>query len=194
MSLRPAIFLDKDGTILRNVPYNADPEKMVFMPGAREGLTRLAGLLWPLVIVTNQPGLALGKFGRAQLHRMHRHMAAMFAEAGATLAGFYFCPHHPDLGHDGRTTACLCRKPRPGLLRAAASRLRLDLGRSWLIGDILDDIEAGRRAGCRTILIDNGNETEWHLNAWRRPHWRAPDLRMASDRILAMTTATEGHQ
>lgn len=186
MALTPAVFLDKDGTVLQDIPYNTDPAKMVFAPGVCEGLFRLAVLGLPLIIITNQPGIALGKFDYHALRGMQRRLARMFEDAGAQLAGFYFCPHLPvDHRHDG-ALPCACRKPQPGLLLKAAQEHAIDLRRSWFVGDILDDIEAGRRAGCRTVLIDNGNETEWRVNPWREPDLRVPDFASAS-RVLAET-------
>src|SRR5690606_33403164 len=116
---------------------------------------------------TNQPGIALGTFGLDEIEVMRGHLSHMFQHTGARLAALYFCPHHPNGLVPAYAHCCGCRKPAPGLLFAAAEDQQIDLPRSWLVGDILDDIEAGRRAGCRTVLIDNGNETEWALNAMR---------------------------
>jgi len=172
----PAIFLDKDGTVLQDVPYNVDPAQMMFAPGAREGIERLARLRLPLIVVTNQPGIALRKFDFKALAGMKQRLRQMFQEAGAALDGIYVCPHHPDGSLAAYARSCACRKPAPGLLLAAARQHHIDLPRSWFIGDILDDVEAGRRAGCRTVLIDNGNETEWIMNARRRPDHCVADL------------------
>ena len=101
------------------------------------------------------------------------------------LAGSYFCPHHPEGQVPAYAVQCSCRKPQPGLLLQAAQAHRLNLARSWFVGDILDDIEAGRRAGCRTILLDNGNETEWVLNPDRQPHYYAASIDTAAGIILA---------
>ncbi|MDS1139720.1 HAD family hydrolase [Pusillimonas sp. SM2304] len=185
MALRPAVFLDKDGTVLQDVPYNADPVKMVFAPGARQGISRLAQLNMPIIIVSNQPGIALGKFGFDELCGMQQRLRQMFLALGARLAGFYFCPHHPDGLLPAYARVCDCRKPAPGLLLLAAERHHIDLSRSWFVGDILNDIEAGRRAGCQTVLIDNGNETEWMMNEWRTPDYRLPDLDAASHLLAA---------
>jgi len=104
---------------------------------------------------------------------------------GVVLDAVYHCPHHPE-GSDARyALACDCRKPEPGLLLRAAHEHRLDLGRSWLIGDILDDVEAGRRAGCRTVLLDVGSETEWRGGRLREPDRVAKSLTEAVDAILA---------
>lgn len=160
-----AIFLDKDGTLLENVPYNVAPAHMRLAPGVAEGLARLGSLGLPLIVVSNQPGLALGYFDAPALAGMWRHLAHLMTQAGARPTAFYHCPHAPVDGQPG----CACRKPQPGLLRQAARAFDIDCQASWMIGDILDDIEAGRRAGCRTILVDNGGETQRRPGPWRRP-------------------------
>lgn len=184
MALRSAIFLDKDGTVLQDVPYNVDPANMIFAPGAAAGLARLALLGVPLYVITNQPGIALGRFCLDDLADMQQHLSQMFTQVGATLDGLYFCPHHPEGTVPQYACECECRKPAPGLLLHAAKQHGIDLARSWLIGDILNDIEAGNRAGCQTILIDNGNETEWDLDQGRTPDYRVADLEEASRLVL----------
>ncbi|MGE5594979.1 MAG: D-glycero-alpha-D-manno-heptose-1,7-bisphosphate 7-phosphatase [Hyphomicrobiales bacterium] len=179
-----AVFLDKDGTLVHDVPYNADPARIALMPGALEGLARLADAGYELVVVSNQSGVARGYFPAAALRAVERRLQELAAPAGVRFAGFYFCPHLPGGSVPRYACECVCRKPRPGLILRAAADLGLDLGGSWLIGDILHDIEAGRRAGCRTVLLDNGHETEWDLGALRTPHILAADLREAADRIL----------
>ena len=165
-ALAGAIFLDKDGTLLENVPYNVDPAHMRLAPGVADGLALLGRLGLPLVVVSNQPGLGLGYFDTAALTGMWRHLQHLMTQAGAPAAGFYYCPHPPVDG----LPACPCRKPRPGLLDQAALELAIDCRTAWMIGDILDDVEAGRRAGCHTVLVDNGGETQWRLGDHRRPH------------------------
>lgn len=159
----PAIFLDKDGTLIDDVPWNVDPAAMRLAPGAAAGLARLGAsavtAAMPLVVITNQPGVALGRFAESALIGVRARLAQMMAAAGARLTGFYHCPHAP--APRGAAPHCRCRKPAPGLLLRAAATFGIDLARSWMIGDILDDVEAGRRAGCRTILLDRGNETLW---------------------------------
>ncbi|MEC5406068.1 HAD-IIIA family hydrolase [Paraburkholderia sp. MPAMCS5] len=182
--LQPAVFLDKDGTLLDDVPYNIQPSLMRLAPGAREALTLLASQPFTLFVISNQSGVALGKFARASLKDVEAELARVFAVCGASLSGAYWCPHHPEGTVAPYATACDCRKPAPGLLLRAAREHRLDLARSWFIGDILDDVEAGNRAGCRTILLDNGHETEWIEGPKRVPTARAPDLYEAA-RIVA---------
>lgn len=181
---RPAIFLDKDGTVIVDVPYNVDPALIRLAPGAPEGLRALHDAGYPLIVVSNQSGVARGLFPEAALGPVRDRLGEMLAAHGAPLAGFHHCPHHPEGSVAIYARDCDCRKPRPGLITAAAAEHAIDLGRSWLVGDILDDVEAGRAAGCRTVLIDNGNETEWHLTPGRTPHHRAADLAEAARIIL----------
>ncbi|HEX5125532.1 MAG TPA: HAD family hydrolase [Rhodocyclaceae bacterium] len=164
-----AIFLDKDGTLLVDAPYNVEPTNMVLADGAAQALALLGDLGAPLAVISNQAGVALGKFSEKQLGAVHDRLAELFKECGAKLAGFYYCPHHPDGSVPRYAMACDCRKPAPGLLWRAAEDLGVGMENCWMVGDILDDVEAGRRAGCNTILIDNGNETEWFVNDLRRP-------------------------
>ena len=177
-----AVFLDKDGTLVEDVPYNVDPALLRFTPNAVEALRLLAEAGYRLIVVSNQPGLATGRFSRADFARLRHALAERVrAEAGIALAGIYVCPHAP--GESGRAS-CLCRKPSPGLLHQAAVALRLDLAQSWIVGDILDDVEAGRRVGCRSVLLDVGNETEWRLTPLRTPHHRCADLLAAAPIIV----------
>jgi histidinol-phosphate phosphatase family protein len=170
-----AVFVDKDGTLIEDVPYNVDPARVRLAPGAADAVASLADAGFQIFVVSNQPGVALAKFPEAALAGVEARLRALLPRP---LDGFYYCPHAP---RDG----CACRKPASGLIERAAGEHRLDLRRAWMIGDILDDVEAGRRAGCRTVLIDNGNETEWRLGPAREPHFVAPDLGHAAAVILA---------
>lgn len=165
--LRPAVFIDKDGTLVHNVAFNVDPAKLSFLPGALDALRQLQAQGFALLVVTNQSGLAQGLFTRAQFARLQAALEArLAAEAGVRLLGLEVCPHAP--GPSG-APRCLCRKPAPGMLQRAACRHSLDLARSWMVGDILDDVEAGHRAGCRSILLDSGGETVWRRSPMREP-------------------------
>jgi D-glycero-D-manno-heptose 1,7-bisphosphate phosphatase len=182
--MQPAVFLDKDGTLLDDVPYNVDVSLMRLAPGAREALTMFAAHPVALFVISNQPGVALGKFGIAALSEMEAELRRLFAECGATPGGVYCCPHHPGGRVARYATTCDCRKPAPGMLLRAAREHPLDLARSWFIGDILDDVEAGNRSGCRTVLLDNGHETEWLDGQFRVPTARADDLHEAARLVL----------
>mgnify|MGYP001168677398 CR=1 FL=1 len=168
-SRRPALFLDKDGTLVHDVPYNVDPGKIALAEGAGPALARVAAQGFALVVVTNQSGVARGYFAEDALHRVHGRLAALLRPHRVELSGFYWCPHHPEGTVPTFARECACRKPGPGLLHRAAAELGLDLQRSWMIGDILNDVEAGCRAGCRTILLDSGGETEWLPGSCRTP-------------------------
>ncbi|MPZ13117.1 MAG: HAD-IIIA family hydrolase [Chloroflexi bacterium] len=153
-SSAPAVFLDKDGTLIDDVPYNVDPGRVVLTKGAIEGLRLLHAAGFRLVIVTNQSGVARGLFPESALVAVEERLRELLASAGVPLVGFYYCPHHPDGVVRAYARACGCRKPEPGLILRAADELRLDLARSWTIGDISSDVEAGRRAGVRSILLE----------------------------------------
>ncbi|MGE5638715.1 MAG: D-glycero-alpha-D-manno-heptose-1,7-bisphosphate 7-phosphatase [Clostridia bacterium] len=174
MAVTPAVFLDKDGTLVEDVPYNVDSARVRLGPGAEAAVRSLAAHGYRLIVVSNQGGVGLGRLRETDLVVLNGRLQRLLDGA---LAGFYYCTHHPRAG-------CDCRKPRPGLIFRAAAEQRLDLARSWMIGDILDDVEAGRRAGCRTCLIDNGNETEWKRGAAREPHHVAADLAAAAAHIV----------
>ncbi len=184
-----AVFLDKDGTLIEDVPYNVDPDRMQWMPGAVTGLRSLHQAGYRLIVVSNQSGVARGYFPEVALVGVEARLHQMLGAIGVPLSGFYYCPHHPQGRVTSYAIACGCRKPQPGLVQRAAQEQGLDLGQSWLIGDILHDVEAGRRAGCRTILLDNGHETEWQLSRQRLPHHLVPDLAAAAQIILALATS-----
>lgn len=179
-----AVFLDKDGTLVENLPYNVDPERIRLTRGALEGLAELHAAGYLLVVVSNQSGVARGFFPESALAGVERRLRGLLGEAGLRLAGFYYCPHHPEGKVAAYARECECRKPHPGLLVQAARDLELDLEACWMVGDILDDVEAGRRAGCRTVLLDNGGETEWITSPQRLPDWTVPDLAAAASAIL----------
>jgi D-glycero-D-manno-heptose 1,7-bisphosphate phosphatase len=186
-----AVFLDKDGTLIDDVPFNVDPQRIRLAPQAGPALRLLRGAGYALFMASNQSGVARGLFPARALDAVRRRIESLLAEHDARLDGFYFCPHHPDGSVARYAIACECRKPLPGLLRRAARDHGVALDRSWMIGDILDDIEAGRRAGCRTVLIDNGNETEWLDGPYREPTTVAENLLQAAVAIRAMDDSVD---
>ncbi len=179
-----AVFLDKDGTLVEDLPYNVDPDRIRPVEGAWESLRLLHAAGYHLIVVSNQSGVARGLFTEEDLLPVEKWLRWIFSAAGAPLAGFYYCPHHPQGKVRRYAVECLCRKPQPGMLYQAAEEHGIDLAASWMIGDILDDIEAGNRAGCRTILIQNNHETEWNLTPWRRPDFMMKDL-VSAARLIA---------
>lgn len=185
-----AVFLDKDGTLVEDVPYNVDPARVRLTRGAAEGLRALHAAGYGLFVISNQSGVARGYFPEAALAAVEARVRELLHEAGVPLAGFYYCPHHPKGVVPAYAIACACRKPAPGLIERAAREHGLDLARSWFVGDILDDVQAGRAAGCRTVLLDTGHETEWRLTPERQPHHKAADLAEAAA-LIAATPAGE---
>lgn len=181
----PAVFLDKDGTLIPDVPYNVDPAKIELASGAGEALRSLSHAGYKLIVISNQSGVARGYFEEAALAGVKARLQELLNPDGVMLSGFYYCPHHPTGSIEHYRIDCLCRKPKPGLILKAAEDHEIDLSMSWMIGDILNDVEAGRKAGCKTILIDNGNETEWILSPDRIPDYRVADLRQAAAIVQA---------
>lgn len=135
-------------------------------------------------MISNQSGVARGFFPEEALAPVAARLRDVLARAGVPLSGFYYCPHHPDGCRPAYAVQCTCRKPRPGLIERAAREHAIDLSRSWVVGDILDDIEAGRRAGCRAVLLRNGGETEWRRSPLRRPHAAVTNLLEAARVIV----------
>ena len=183
--MRRAVFLDKDGTLIDNVPYNVNPLCVTLARDAGRALRALKEHGFLLVVVSNQPGVALARFSLQSLGRVERRIQELLAPSAVEIDAFYYCPHLPQAPNVRYAVRCLCRKPQPGLLRQAAREWQIDLTQSWLVGDILDDVEAGNRAGCRTVLVHNGNETEWRLGEHRQPHYLVNTLYQAARFILA---------
>jgi D,D-heptose 1,7-bisphosphate phosphatase len=175
-----AIFLDKDGTLVGGIPGHAEPERVTLCAGAGPALRLLARLGYRLFVVANQAGIAFGRCAESAMDGVARRLAELLEQEHLALAGFYYCPHHPEGSVPPYARDCHCRKPMPGLLLKAAHEHAIDLRASWMIGAILHDVEAGNRAGCRTILIDNGDETEWRLGPRRLPTRMAPDIYSAA--------------
>ena len=140
--MHKAVFLDRDGTIARDVPYCSRPEDFELLPGAAEAIRLLNEYGFKVVIVTNQSGIARGYFTERMLARIHDKMQKELAKQGAHVDAIYYCPHHPD-------DNCDCRKPKPKMVLQAAVDLDIDLNQSYVIGDSEMDIELARRAGCK---------------------------------------------
>jgi len=178
---RPALFIDKDGTLIEDVPYNVDPARIHLVPTILPLLTAARDAGAALIMVSNQDGVALGRFAPSALVCVVARVQALLAPHGLALDGALFCPHRPDAAVARYARRCECRKPAPGMLLQAAARHDLDLAASWLVGDILDDVEAAHRAGCRAIFFDRGHETEWRAGPGRDPDRRVGDPRDALD-------------
>lgn len=164
-SRRPAVFLDRDGTLVPFRHYPDHPDHMALLPGIAAPLRALRAKGYALVVVTNQSGLARGLFTAPTLSLLHDRMKANLAAGDVVLDAIHHCPHHPHGVVPALSTACACRKPEPGLLLRAAAELDLDLSRSWMVGDTASDAEAGRRAGCRTASI-HPSAPPWPATTW----------------------------
>lgn len=182
--MNKAIFIDKDGTLIPDLPYNANPNLILLEKNSAEGLRRLQDQGYLLIVISNQAGVAKGFFEERQLIKVAQRLKQLLNEQQIRLDGFYYCPHHPDGTVKEYAMNCICRKPGTGMILNAAKEWNIDLNASWMIGDILNDVEAGNTSGCKTILIDNGNETEWVMNARREPDYIAKTINQAAEYLL----------
>jgi D-glycero-D-manno-heptose 1,7-bisphosphate phosphatase len=179
--LRPAAFLDRDGTIGEELGYVNHIDRFQIFPYAAEAIRQLNQADIPVIVVTNQSGIARNIFPESLVHEVHKKMVAELAAGGAWIDAIYFCPHKTE-------DACECRKPNPGLLLRAAGEHGLDLPGSWVVGDRYADLEMGHAAGSRGILVMTGygrGEHELHSAGWpRQPDALAENLRDAVRHIL----------
>ncbi len=168
--MRAAVFLDRDGTLVRDPGYLHDPALVELLPGVAHGLGELARAGWPLVVVSNQSGIARGFYGPEGFAAVQARLGELLAPHGVRFAGAYFCPHHPDI-----TGPCDCRKPGVALFEQAARELGLDLARSWMVGDRVSDAEPALRLGGRGLVIESPQLPDEAARA------RALGLAVASD-------------
>lgn len=154
---RRAVFLDRDGVLNKYVGYVRKPEELELLPGTAEAVRRINGAGYLAIVVTNQPVLARGEVTQEQLSQINAKLETLLGMEGAYVDAIFVCPHHPDKGFKGEIPElkieCNCRKPKPGMLLAAAGRYNLNLAECWMVGDSERDIQAGRSAGTRTALL-----------------------------------------
>jgi D-glycero-D-manno-heptose 1,7-bisphosphate phosphatase len=160
-----AVFFDRDGTINEEVNYLSHPSQLNLIPGASEAIQILNEKNIPVIIVTNQSGIARGYFDEEQLNTINDYLRQILLAAGAVIDDIYYCPHHPEAEIATYKMNCDCRKPNPGMLTKAAKKWQLDISHSFLIGDKASDIVAGQRAGCKTILVKSGHGSN-ELSGW----------------------------
>jgi D-glycero-D-manno-heptose 1,7-bisphosphate phosphatase len=178
------VFLDRDDTLVANVPDLTDPAGLRILPGASEALARLRRAGFALVLVTNQSVVGRGLITEERLREIHDALQRLLAEEGAALDAVYFCPHAPR-GDDRTVVEDPDRKPGPGMLHRATADLGLNLDASWMVGDLISDVLAGLNAGCRSILIgSNATLAELPASADRDRVHVACDLAAAADLIL----------
>jgi D,D-heptose 1,7-bisphosphate phosphatase len=161
-----------------------DTNRITLESGVATALKILSGHGFLIIIITNQAGIALGRFQEKDIEPVRKKIEVLLWKENIHLDGFYYCPHHPYSALEEYRKDCDCRKPAAGMLLKAAADFNISLPESWMIGDILNDTEAGKKAGCLTILIDNGNETEWKLNEYRKPDFVAGNFIQAAEIIL----------
>lgn len=149
---RSAVFLDRDGTLIEDSGYLSNPNHVRLLPGARDALRELRSYGYALVLVSNQSGIGRGMIPRAQAKAVHERLVHELAAGAVLLDAALYCPHIPE-------DRCVCRKPEPAMLRQAATDLGIRLDRSVMVGDKACDVEAGHRAGCRTVLLGKGDSS-----------------------------------
>lgn len=158
-----AIFLDRDGTINKYVGFLRNIDDFELIDGVAEAIRKINESGYLAIVVTNQPVIARGEVSFEELEEIHNKMETLLGKEGAYLDAIYYCPHHPHKGYEGERPElkidCDCRKPKPGMLLKAAADFNIDLSRSWMVGDGENDIQAGINAGCKTVLLSNGNES-----------------------------------
>jgi D-glycero-D-manno-heptose 1,7-bisphosphate phosphatase len=154
--VKPAVFVDRDGTVIEEVGYLNRLDRVAFFPWTVDAIRVLNDAGFLVVLVTNQAGVARGYFEESLVRAAHDLIDQRVREGGARIDAYYYCPHHPDAAVDAYRQACDCRKPRPGMLRQASRDLDIDLARSFVVGDRWIDVRMGQAAGAKTVLVRTG--------------------------------------
>jgi D-glycero-D-manno-heptose 1,7-bisphosphate phosphatase len=185
-----AVFLDRDGVLIRDVHLLTQLDQVCLSTGAPEAIRHLHSAGYYVVVVTNQAVVARGLSSEQEVDEIHSEIQTrLLANGGEQIDRFYYCPHHPNANLVEYRKKCSCRKPEPGLLLRAASEFGLELRSSWMVGDRMSDIVAGHLAGCRTILTETGMHIappieSGPFDATIRPDYRCADLQSATQIIL----------
>ncbi len=187
--MQPAVFLDRDGTINEQMGYVNHPSRFILLPGAARGIRLLNQAGFLAIVVSNQSGVARGYFPIELVHEVHERMRRDLAVSGAGVDGVFFCPHHPNGTVAEYAVACTCRKPKPGLVRQAEARFRIDRARSYVVGDRVSDLELAHRCGLKGVLVETGYGRGDRLyvlpGSPAQPVHVVPDLEAAVRWILA---------
>ena len=193
---RPAVFIDRDGTISDEVGYVNHPSRFRLLEHSTEALRLLNEAGWLAILVTNQAGVARGYFSEAMVQEVHANLSAVLEKEGARLDAIYYCAHHPSVGEPPYRLDCDCRKPRPGLINRAAVEWKVDLANSWMVGDRFSDVELARNAGVHSALVLTGygrGEWEHQRSSWTmEPEIVADNLLEAVKLILSEPSAVAG--
>ncbi len=155
-----AVFVDRDGTINVDVDFLSSPSQLQLIPRSAKAIKELNDLGVPVVVITNQSGIARGLYSEDELHRVHSAMDEMLKQYGATITAYYYCPHHPTDGIAPYLKDCECRKPKPGMMLRAKKKFGFDLKRSFIVGDKCIDIQAGKSVGAVAIQVSTGYGVE----------------------------------
>ncbi|WP_395664788.1 D-glycero-alpha-D-manno-heptose-1,7-bisphosphate 7-phosphatase [Methylocella sp.] len=182
---QPAIFLDRDGTVIVERHYPSNPDEVELLPGAVAALKAMERLGFPFVIVSNQSGIGRGHISFAQADAVEARVRELLTAAGVAIAGWYRCPHGPD-------DDCACRKPRPGMVEEAARDLGLDPSRSFVIGDKLSDVELATAVGGTGLLVTTGHGAKDAAKAKAKGYGVFRDLLEASGEVLRLAGAAAG--
>ena len=186
--MKPAVFLDRDGTINEQMGYINHIDRFVLLPGAAKAIARLNRAGIPVVVVTNQSGLARGYFPESLLEDVHKKMEKELALEDAHVDAVYICPHHPEAKEEKFRKNCTCRKPKNGLFLAASEKLNIDLTRSYVVGDRWSDLKAAAKCRAKGILVltgyGRGDYDYIGPTQEIQPDYVADDLGVAVDWIL----------
>jgi D-glycero-D-manno-heptose 1,7-bisphosphate phosphatase len=172
---RPAVFIDRDGTISEEVGYVNHPSRFRVFSYSAEAIRILNDAGWLAIVITNQAGVARGYFSEDVIHKIHDRLTSDLQNGAAKLDAIYYCAHHPSVGDPPYRLDCDCRKPKPGLIHQAAKDFEIDLAASWMAGDRYSDVELARNAGLRSVFVLSGygrGEWEYQSSSWKHQ----PDL------------------
>jgi D-glycero-D-manno-heptose 1,7-bisphosphate phosphatase len=185
---KPALFIDRDGTISEEIGYVNHASRYRVFSYSAEAVRRLNEAGWLAIVVTNQAGVARGYYAEALIHEVHAILRDELARGGARLDAIYYCPHHPTAGEPPYRLDCDCRKPRTGLIRRAAAEFDVDLSRSWMTGDRFSDVELARNAGLKAAFVLSGyGRGEWEHHRHKlagEPDLVAEDLLEVVEKII----------
>lgn len=191
--MKPAVFLDRDGTVSEEVGYVNHVGRFRLLPRAAQGIRRINESDYLAVLVTNQAGVARGYFKESLVIAVHERLEELLAKNGAHLDGIYYCPHHPTAGEPPYRQDCDCRKPKPGMVLAAQRDLNIDVAQSFMVGDKHSDITFAQSVGMQGVLVKTGyglGEIEqWSAEWTEQPHQICEDLLDAVEWILSRDDA-----
>ncbi|MBW1683202.1 MAG: HAD family hydrolase [Deltaproteobacteria bacterium] len=186
--MKPAVFLDRDGTVNEQMGYINHPSRFVMLPGAAEAIARLNHAGYLVIVVTNQSGVARGYFPEELVVEVHAMLKQMLGRRGAHVDGIYYCPHHPRGKVEGYRKTCECRKPGTGLVKRACKDFEIDMACSFMVGDRYSDVEMGHRLGLPSVMVKTGygrGDLRYVVPTMANgPDFVADDLKGAVDWIL----------